>query len=90
MCYIIFVTSNALAVTHYGRSHGGPRDDGVGGAVKGVLRRDADVDALDVRWSGCRLCKKYYTVIWDTLCTCGEFLTRLNGHSGRERRMKGL
>ena len=49
MCYIIFVTSNALAVTHCGRSHGGPRDDGVGGAVKGgALRRDADGNALDM------------------------------------------
>ncbi len=57
MCYIIFVTSNALSVTHYGRSHGGPRDDGVGGAVKGVLRRDADGDALDVRWRGAAFVK---------------------------------
>ncbi len=80
------------AVTHDGLSHGGSRDDGVGGAVQGgVLRRDADGDAMDVRWRGAAFVKNtYYTVIWDTLCTCGEFLTRLNGHSGRERRMKGL
>ncbi len=79
MCYIIFVTSNALAVTHCGRSHGGPRDDGVGGAVKGALRRDADGNALDMGRRRRAFVKKY-TILYSVIdCALEENFLQVSG-----------